>query len=89
MPEQYRPQTAKLPRIIYSALAGTVCLLFIAVIYMPVWFEYQSVALLHEKINTIEKDARNIKGLQSDIDSLVEESNELIALKNSKPPVLI
>ena len=31
LPEQYRPQTAKLPRIIYSALAGTVCLLFLAV----------------------------------------------------------
>ncbi|MGR8979518.1 MAG: PilN domain-containing protein [Gammaproteobacteria bacterium] len=88
LPEPYRPQTAKLPRMVYAALAGAVCLLFLAAIYLPVWFEYQTVELLHEKINAIEKDAKKIKGLQSDIDSVIEESKALIELKNSTPPVI-
>lgn len=88
LPEQYKPRTAKLPRIIYSSLAGAVCILFLAAIYLPVWYEYQTVELLREKIDAIEKDAKKIKGLQSEIDSVIGESDELIALKNANPPVL-
>jgi general secretion pathway protein L len=59
-----------------------------AVIALPVWFEYQAVNLLRERTGEIEKEAKNIKQLQAEIDQVIGETSALIEMKNSAPPML-
>lgn len=88
LPESLRPKSDKMPQFIYSGLVAAVILMLIAVIVMPVWQEYQAVELIREKIQGIEKSARKIKELQSEIDNVLAETGSIIDLKKSVPPVL-
>jgi general secretion pathway protein L len=83
-----RQRTRKTPRLIYSALITSVCILLAAVITLPVWFEYRAVKALELKTAALEKDARKVKALQSDIDAVIDETRQLIDEKNAKPPVI-
>ena len=80
--------TSKTPNLMYAALAGTVILLLLAVLFLPVLFEYQTVTLLEEKIGGIEKEAKKIKGMQAGLDEVIAENEELINAKNASPPVI-
>ncbi len=88
LPEGLREKTANTPRLMYSALIVAVCLLLGAVLVLPVWFEYQTVEVLQEKINSIEKDAKGVKALQQEIDAMIGETQLLIAEKSAAPAVL-
>ncbi|NOT12016.1 MAG: fimbrial assembly protein [Methylococcaceae bacterium] len=83
----YKPSNA--PRIIYSVLGGSLLLLLLAVLAIPVWFEFQAVKELENKIIPIEKEAKKIKALQLEIDSLIDETSKLIGQKNATPAVLV
>jgi general secretion pathway protein L len=88
LPEWLREKPDKTAQIIHASLAGLVAVLFVAALALPVWFESRSVNALQEKIDIIEKDAKNTKALQAEVDALVEETQELIAKKTEKPPVV-
>jgi len=88
LPEEMREKTATTPRLIYMGLIAAACLLLGAVLVLPVWFEYQTVNALQEKIGTIEKDAKGVKALQQEIDAMVDETKLLIAEKNAAPAVV-
>lgn len=88
LPEWMREKTATAPRLIYTALVSTACLLLGAVLALPVWFEYQTVEVLQAKIDAIEKDAKGVKALQQEIDAMVDETKLLIAEKNAAPAVV-
>ncbi|MGR9013440.1 MAG: PilN domain-containing protein [Gammaproteobacteria bacterium] len=88
LPEHLREKTANTPRLIYTALVATVLLLLGAVLVLPVWFEYQTVNALQEKIAAVEKDAKGVKALQMEIDAMIEETQLLIAEKNTMPMVI-
>jgi len=87
-PEWLGANTSKTSHLIYAALAGGVILLLAAVLFLPVLFEYQTVTLLQEKIDAIEKDAKKIKGMQAEIDAVIAETEDLIKAKNASPPVI-
>jgi general secretion pathway protein L len=89
LPESLRPKTSKLPRLIYSAVIGTVVILVGFVLAMPVWFEYQSVNALEEKLIPIEKEAKKIKALQLEIDAMIDETRKLIEQKTISPPIIV
>jgi general secretion pathway protein L len=89
LPAALRPKTSKLPRLIYSALIATVVILVGFVLAMPVWFEYQAVNALEEKLIPIEKEAKKIKGLQLEIDAMIDETRKLIEQKNVSPPIIV
>ena len=89
LPESLRPKTSNIPRLVYSALLGTLFLLFCAVVAMPVWFEYQSVKELESKVIPVEKEAKKIKALQVEIDSMIDETRKLIEQKNITPAILV
>lgn len=88
LPEDLREKTANTPRLIYTALIAALCLLLGAVLVMPVFFEYQAVNALQEKIDTIEKDAKGVKALQLEIDAMIDETRLLIAEKSAAPAVV-
>jgi len=88
LPEQLRDKTASTPRLIYTALVAAVFLLLGIVLAMPVWSEYRTVNVLQEKIDAIEKEAKEVKALQLDIDAMVDETRLLIEEKNAAPSVL-
>jgi general secretion pathway protein L len=89
LPERLRQKTAKLPRLIHWALITFTCLLLMAVIVMPVWFEYQTVNALQLKTASLEKEAKKVKALQSDIDAVIDETRQLIKEKNATPEVIV
>ena len=89
LPDRLRQKTAKLPRIIYSALVTLTCLLLAAVIAMPVWFESQTVNALQLKAEILEKDAKKVKALQKDIDAEIDETRQLLAEKSAVPEVIL
>ena len=88
LPVSLRPKTSKLPRLIYSALIGAAVILVGLVLAMPVWFEYQTVNALEEKLIPIEKEAKKIKALQLEIDAMIDETHKLIEQKNVSPPII-
>jgi len=89
LPDRLRQKTANVPRLIYSALITLTCLLLVAVIAMPVWFEYQTVNALQLKADALEKDAKKVKALQSDVDAVIDETRHLIAEKSATPEVIV
>lgn len=88
LPEGLRKKTANTPRLVYSALIATIFLLLGTVLALPVWFEYQTGNVLQEKIDAIEKNAKDVKALQLDIDAMVNETQLLIAEKNAAPAII-
>ncbi len=89
LPEPLRKKTAKLTHIINSALITLTCLLLVAVIAMPIWFESQTVNALQLKSNALEKDAKTVKALQKEIDSTIDETRQLLAEKSAAPSMLV
>ena len=89
LPERFKRKTPKLPRIINSALIALTCLLLVAVIAMPVWFESQTVKALQLKADGLEKDAKKVKALQKDIDAVIDETRQLLAEKSAAPDVIV
>ena len=88
LPEGLRQKTAKALHLIHTALITSACILLAAVIALPVWFEYQAVEALELKTGALEKDARKVKALQSDIDAVINETRQLIDEKSAKPGVI-
>lgn len=88
LPERLRPKIAKIPQIIDSALISLVFLLLAAVIVLPVWFEYQTVNALTEKVKKVETEAKKIKELQLEIDALMEQTQQLLNEKTNSPSIL-
>jgi len=88
LPEELREKTDKTAQLVHGLLAGMVALLVLAALALPVWFERKAVKGLEEKIILIEKDAKSTKSLQAEVDSLVDETKQLIDKKTEKPPVV-
>lgn len=89
LPESLRQKTPKAPRLIYAGLITSAILLLCAALILPVWFEYQTVEALTEKVKTIEKDAKKIKALQSEIDAVINETQKLLDEKKSTPAMVV
>ncbi|MDO9270917.1 MAG: PilN domain-containing protein [Methylobacter sp.] len=88
LPENLREKPANAQRLIYTGLIAAIFLLLGAVLVLPVWFEYQTINTLQEKIDTIEKDAKEVKALQLEVDSIIDETRLLIAEKNAVPTLV-
>jgi len=89
LPELLRKKTAKLTQLIHSTLITLTCLLLVAVIAAPIWFESQTVNALQLKTNALEKDAKTVKTLQKDIDTTIDETRQLFAEKSAAPSMLV
>jgi general secretion pathway protein L len=83
-----RQRTKNTRRIIHTALITLTCILLVAVIAMPLWFEYQTVNALQIKTDSLEKDAKKVKALQKDIDAVMDETRQLIEEKKATPEVI-
>ena len=88
LPEKFRQKTASLPRLINWSLTTLTCLLLMLVFAMPVWFESQAVKELQLKADSLEKDAKKVKAMQSSIDAVIEETDQLIKEKKAVPDVI-
>ena len=88
LPERFREKTATAPRLLHAGLTITAIVLLIGTLVMPLWFEYQAVQTLQNKISSIEKEAKNTKALQQEIDDMMEETRQLIAEKTAAPPLI-
>ncbi|MGZ5026877.1 MAG: PilN domain-containing protein [Methylobacter sp.] len=88
LPETLREKPANSSRLIYSGLIAAICLLLVGVLVMPVWFEYRTVNDLQGKIDAIEKDAKEVKALQLEIDAMINETRLLIEQKNASPMIV-
>ena len=89
LPENLRQKTARLPQLIHYGLVSLSGLLLLSVIAMPVWFEYQTVERLRLQTESLEKEAKKVKAMQSSIDAVIDETNQLIKEKTATPSVLL
>lgn len=88
LPESYREKFDTTPRLIYGLLIATIVLLLTSILVLPVWSEYQTVETLQQRIDAIEKGAKGVKALQSEMDAMINETQLLITEKKSAPSVL-
>lgn len=88
LPESLREKPATAPRLIYSGLIIGILLLLGAALMLPVWFESQTVNILQEKIDAMEKDVKEVKAMQLEIDAMIDETRLLIAEKNAAPTIV-
>ncbi|WP_262964731.1 PilN domain-containing protein [Methylobacter psychrophilus] len=88
LPARLGQKTAQLPQLIHWGLTTLTYLLLMAVIVVPVWFEYQTVNALQVKADSLEKEAKKVKALQSEIEAVIDETRQLIKEKNATPEVI-
>jgi general secretion pathway protein L len=88
LPEALQEKKANAPQLIYTALIATILLLLGVVLALPLWFENKTITVLQKKIDVIEKNAKDVKVLQLEIDAMVNETKLLIAEKSAVPAVL-
>ncbi|WP_333874306.1 PilN domain-containing protein [Methylobacter sp.] len=88
LPEDLRDKPANTPRLVYTGLIAAICLLLGAALIFPVWFESHTVNVLQEKIDAVEKDAKEVKALQLEIDAMIHETQLLIEQKNAAPTIV-
>ena len=88
LPEKDRPKTARTPTLIYSGLISLASILLIATLALPVWFKYQTLQVLTENVQSIEKDAKKVKMQQKEVDAVIKETQELINEKIAMPEVI-
>lgn len=89
LPEKYRKKTSKTEQLVHAGLIGGALFLLAAVLVLPVWFEYQAVNVLNQRIDGIEKDARSIEAMQLEIDATVDETRRLLDEKKSTPSIVV
>ena len=88
LPEHLQTKRTNTPRRIVLGLTMLLGMLSFTSLILPVWLEYQAVNELQLKIAKIEKEAKAVKTLQADIETLNEENQSLIALKTAMPTVV-
>ena len=88
LPESLRQKKANIPRLVHGSLITLTSLLLLAVLAMPIFFEYQSVNELAVKATALEKDAKKVKAMQSSIDAVIEETKQLIKTKTAAPDIV-
>jgi general secretion pathway protein L len=88
LPAHLQTKRTNTPRRIMLGLAMLLGFLSLTSLILPVWLEYQAVNELQLKIAKIEKEAKAVKSLQADIETLNEENQSLIALKTAMPTVV-
>jgi general secretion pathway protein L len=85
LPEQFRHKIANTSRLIHSGLLVTAGLLLLTALSLPLALQYQTVDALAEKVKVIEKDAKKIKSLQQEVDSVINETQKLLDEKRGRP----
>ena len=88
LPPHLQTKRTNTPRRIMLGLMILLGVLSFTSLILPVWLEYQAVNALQLKIAKIEKEAKAVKTLQADIETLNEENQSLIALKTAMPTVV-
>jgi general secretion pathway protein L len=88
LPAHLQTKRSNTPRLIMLGLTMLLGALSLSSLMLPVWLEYQAVNELQLKIAKIEKEAKAVKTLQADIETLNEENQSLIALKTAMPTVV-
>ena len=88
LPAHLQTKRTNTPRRIMLVLMMLLGVLSLTSLILPVWLEYQAVNELQLKIAKIEKEAKAVKTLQADIETLNEENQSLIALKTAMPTVV-
>lgn len=88
LPPYLQPKIRNTSRWIIGGLLTLLGLLSVSSLIFPVWLEYQAVEELQNKISKIDKEVKAVKRLQSEMDSMREETQLLINEKISAPPIV-
>lgn len=88
LPPHLQPKMTNTPRRIIAILLALLVTLSLSSLALPVWLEYQAVNQLQDKISKIEKEVKEIKVLQTNIEKFSEENQSLINEKTALPPVI-
>ncbi len=85
LPLALRPVKPRWSQWLTLSLGGLCFLMLAAVFVLPWWRENQAVERLQEELERVEKEARQVKSGQLEIDLLMEETLHLVEIKNKSP----
>jgi general secretion pathway protein L len=88
LPERYRPRASYGQRALKAALSLTVLALLVVVMVWPLWQQQQAVAFLKQHNKALEAPAQRVEQLQTTLDNLRAETEQLVALQRSQPDTL-
>jgi general secretion pathway protein L len=89
LPENLRPKTANLPRVVHGGLIGLFLILMAFALALPVWFEYHAVESLQSRVDSIEKEAKKVNVLQAEMDAMMDETRQLLTEKSTTPALVV
>ena len=88
LPASARNKPQRMPVVVNTVVVLAVLLLTLATAAVPVWQNNQTVDALRQRLHTLEKETRKVEGLQLEIDSLIEDTVNLIDKKNVAPSMI-
>ncbi len=83
LPDWVRPEKNKSQRIFTWGLGTASLILFVLILLFPVMHEKQAVAALREQLRSVEKDAQLVQTRQQTMDSIIEETEQLLEIKHN------
>jgi len=89
LPEWLREKNARTPQLIVGGLLALALTLAMTAMALPVWLESQSVETLQNKIDEVEPEAKKIKAMQLEIDTLTEHTKLLLDQKTARPALVV
>ncbi|MFA5984569.1 MAG: PilN domain-containing protein [Methylococcaceae bacterium] len=88
LPEALQKNKTLAKKLQEGGLLAITGLLLLVSITLPVWFEYQAVTALEEKVEVLGKEAKKIEALQAEIDVAISQAKQLVDEKNAAPDII-
>ena len=87
LPEQDKPTHSGLNQVLIGGLSLLVCVLVVAALIFPVWKYSHTVDSLRQQLSPLKKTAFQVNSQQLEMDTLIEETVNLIKEKQKYPPM--
>jgi general secretion pathway protein L len=88
LPEKFRPERSRWPRLANTALATLIVVLFAALLVLPVWSARSTADTLEEEVRKAGKVAKQVEELREQVEKLEHETRFLENKKRTEPSVL-
>jgi len=88
LPEKDRPVKNKITQIATWSLSFLAIILLAGVLVFPLWLQSQELDSLRVQLQSLQKDTQLVQAHQLEIDQIVDETEQLIRIKNKTASLL-
>jgi general secretion pathway protein L len=88
LPEKFQPRRDGLPKLLQTALAGTLTLLLLAIFILPIVMERSFAQALEQRLKVVSKTAKEVESLRRDAENVLHETRFLLDKKHNEPALV-